>query len=173
MAYLWTMFTALADGKEYKAVPGKQRGTFVIDGKEVTADIVHLHGDTYHLLVENASFTVELVRAEPGEKSYEIRVNDSRHTVRLRDPYDELLQRLGMDAAAHHKIHQLKAPMPGMVVAVHVTDGQEVKVGDVLVSLEAMKMENTLKAAGDGTVAQVMVKKGQAVEKNEVLIRFS
>ena len=70
------------------------------------------------------------------------------------------------------KIKEFKAPMPGRVIAIQVKAGQEVKVGDALLSLEAMKMENTLKAEGQGIVKLVFIKEGSVVEKGAILIEF-
>ena len=62
--------------------------------------------------------------------------------------------------------------MPGRVIAIQIKAGQEVKVGDALLSLEAMKMENTLRAEGQGIVKQVFINEGSVVEKGAVLIEF-
>ena len=62
--------------------------------------------------------------------------------------------------------------MPGLVIDLKVKAGDVVKAGDPLLILEAMKMENILKAAGDATVKNVTVKKGDSVEKGQVLIGF-
>jgi biotin carboxyl carrier protein len=66
----------------------------------------------------------------------------------------------------------LKAPMPGLVVRVHVEAGASVAVGAGVVVLEAMKMENELRAAMTATVRAVRVKPGEAVEKGQVLVEF-
>ena len=60
--------------------------------------------------------------------------------------------------------------MPGLVLKVLVNEGQEFKKGDNLLVLEAMKMENILKAPVDGTVKGIKIKAGDKVEKNEVLL---
>jgi pyruvate carboxylase len=64
------------------------------------------------------------------------------------------------------------APMPGMVTEVAVSVGQEVKAGDKLVVLEAMKMLTTVSAGADGTVAEVHVTKGDRVESDDLLVRI-
>ena len=79
---------------------------------------------------------------------------------------------LGMDNVASSKVNQIKAPMPGMVLNVLVNEGTEVKKGDVLLVLEAMKMENMLKSPTDGVIKKIAVQKGNAVEKNQLLIQF-
>jgi cytochrome P450 len=65
---------------------------------------------------------------------------------------------------------QLKAPMPGLVVAVPVTEGQAIQQGDVLVILESMKMQNELKAPRAGTVTRLKVKAGDSIEQKQVII---
>ena len=67
---------------------------------------------------------------------------------------------------------QLKAPMPGLVVRVDVVVGQPVRAGAGMVVLEAMKMQNELRAQAEGTVSVVRVQPGQAVEKGQVLVEF-
>ena len=64
----------------------------------------------------------------------------------------------------------VKSPMPGTIISVNVTAGQAVKKGDVLVVLEAMKMENEIKAAKDGKVLSVAVNKGESVDTGAVLV---
>ena len=65
------------------------------------------------------------------------------------------------------------APMPGNILKVNVTAGQAVKEGDVLVVLEAMKMENEIVAPQDGTVASVNVHKGDTVNSGDVLVSMN
>jgi len=64
----------------------------------------------------------------------------------------------------------VKSPMPGTIINVNVTAGQSVKKGDVLVVLEAMKMENEIKAAKDGKIISVSVNKGESVDTGTVLV---
>ena len=73
-------------------------------------------------------------------------------------------------AAAPAGAETVKSPMPGTILAVNVTAGQTVKKGDVLVVLEAMKMENEIQAARDGVIASVAVTKGATVETGAVLV---
>jgi biotin carboxyl carrier protein len=62
--------------------------------------------------------------------------------------------------------------MPGLILSVAVAEGQEVKKGDPLLILEAMKMENVIKAPADATVKVIKVRKGDSVDKNQVLVLF-
>ncbi len=85
---------------------------------------------------------------------------------------DFLLQSMGLDTLNSKKINEIKAPMPGLVLDIKVSEGSVVKKGDVLLVLEAMKMENNLKSPADGIVKKIVAKKGTAVEKNQLLISF-
>ncbi|MBQ2028652.1 MAG: biotin/lipoyl-binding protein [Clostridia bacterium] len=67
----------------------------------------------------------------------------------------------------------VNAPMPGTILAVNVKAGQAVKKGDVLIMLEAMKMENEIMAPVDGTVSAVNVTKGQSVQSGDVLVTLA
>jgi biotin carboxyl carrier protein len=80
---------------------------------------------------------------------------------------------LGFSSKSTKKANEIKAPMPGMVLSVLVQEGQLVKAGESVLILEAMKMENVIKAPADCTVKQIKVKQGNAVEKNQVLIELA
>lgn len=88
---------------------------------------------------------------------------------------DERAARL-VSAAQHARPHvsetAVRAPMPGLVVAVPVEVGQAVKEGTTLVVLSAMKMQNELTAHEDATVKEVLVSPGQTVDQNQVLVRL-
>ncbi len=62
--------------------------------------------------------------------------------------------------------------MPGLLLDIKVQEGQEVQKGEILLILEAMKMENVIKAPTDARIKHIKVQKGQTVEKNQLLIEF-
>ena len=73
---------------------------------------------------------------------------------------------------AANKVNNIKAPMPGLVLRTSVAIGDVIKKGDPLLVLEAMKMENVIKAAGDGVVKKINAIERTAVEKGSILIEF-
>lgn len=143
-----------------------------IDGENFLLDIFKSKEGSFHVLKNNQSYNIEVVSANYEEKQMVLLVNGNKYTVNLRDKYDELLKSLGMDKLMAGKVNELKAPMPGLVLDIFVAPGSVVKKGDPVIVLEAMKMENVLKAAGDGVVKKIAVEKKQAVEKNQLLISF-
>jgi biotin carboxyl carrier protein len=143
-----------------------------LNGNKVNGSLIKINPYQFHLLYNNKSYNVDVIKMNSEEKALLIKINGTKFNIQLRDKYDELLHSLGMDNMASKKVSDVKAPMPGMVLNVLVHEGVEVKKGDALIVLEAMKMENILKSPGDGVVKKIVALKGKAVEKNEVLIQF-
>ena len=149
-----------------------KKGKTLVNGKEIEIDSLLISPGKSHWLYNNRSYRIELL--EKGEnKTVKVRVNGRIITVRLKDKIDVLLKELGMDSMNALKVNDLKAPMPGLVVDIKVAEGQQVKKGDTIIVLEAMKMENALKAPADATVKKIAAVKGTAVEKNQVLVYLS
>lgn len=138
----------------------------------VKGDFLKISDREYHLLYNNKSYNLEIVKLNPEEKSMVLKVNSAKFDLQLKDKYDELLHNLGLDNLASKKVNDIKAPMPGMVLKILVNEGAEVKKGDALLVLEAMKMENILKSPSDGVVKKIAAIQGVAVEKNQLLIQF-
>ena len=92
--------------------------------------------------------------------------------IRRKHELDDLISALGLDKVKIKKIKEFKSPMPGRVIDINVALGQEVQPGDILISLEAMKMENALKSEGVGIVKTICIDKGAVVDKGSVLIEF-
>lgn len=136
-------------------------------------DMIEIKAGIFHVIKDNKSYNAEVLQTNPEEKSFVIRVNGNKYTVQVKDRYDNLLKELGIEGGASAKVKDVKAPMPGLVVDIRVAEGAQVKKGDALVVLQAMKMENILKSPLDGTVKKVNAKNGVAVEKNQVLITFT
>lgn len=166
------IYTATVNGKEFKVEKLKSSGQWMLNDNEIKPDIIQLKDGSFHAIINHKNYSVEIIESNSAAKTVTLAVNGKEYTVQLKDQYDELLHRLGMDTAGIHKVNDLKAPMPGLVVNILVKEGQQVNTGDALLTLEAMKMENVLKATGTGTVAAIKVKPKQAVEKNEILIQF-
>ena len=131
------------------------------------------HGPgVWHVIRDGQSYRVYLVSWDQESKTCILDVNGYRMTMKVENAFDQLLHSMGLDDLISKKVNEVKAPMPGKVLAIHVEDGSEVKEGDSLLVLEAMKMENVIKSPVDATVRQIRVKAGGTVEKNEILIEF-
>jgi biotin carboxyl carrier protein len=138
----------------------------------IKGDLLKINAYQYHVLYNNTSYNVEVVKLNAEERSMVLKINSVKFTLQLKDKYDELLHNLGLDNLAVKKVNDIKAPMPGMVLNILVNEGDTVKKGDALLILEAMKMENILKSPSDGVIKKIAAVKGTAVEKNQLLIQF-
>jgi len=146
--------------------------TLTLDGSEFLADTVKLDANNYHILHEQKSYNVEIVSLDITEKIATIKVNGNIYQLKAKDQFDALLEQLGMANLNSNKISDIKAPMPGLVLKVLVSEGDEVKKGDNLFVLEAMKMENIIKAPADAVIKTIKIQPTDKVEKGQLLILF-
>jgi biotin carboxyl carrier protein len=143
-----------------------------INDKLVDADVVKLDATAYHVIENFKSYNAEVVSFNREEKIAEIKVNGNTYQLKAKDQFDALLDQLGLSNLNANKVSDIKAPMPGLVLKVLVNEGDEVKKGDSLFVLEAMKMENIIKAPADATVKTIKIKPTDKVEKGQLLILF-
>ena len=150
--------------------------TWNIDGKEVIGSdgaILQWEDDTFFNLSYNGlTFSGEVLEEATESNFLKLKINHRVFEIRKKGELDELIKELGLDVPKVRKLKELEAPMPGRIVNIAVTIGQELEVGDDILSLEAMKMENVLKAEGIGTVKAINIKNDDVVEKGTVLIEF-
>ena len=126
----------------------------------------------YHILQDNTSYKTEIVSSDFTKKTYQVLVNNRTYEVAIADAVDILIKDMGFSVGASKQSNALMAPMPGLILDVQVTAGQEVKEGDTLLILSAMKMENSFVSHMDGTIKAVHVAKDDAVDKGQLLIEF-
>lgn len=101
-----------------------------------------------------------------------LKINHRVFQVSKKGELDDLIKELGLDKPKIKQLKELEAPMPGRIVNIAVEIGQELNVGDEILSLEAMKMENVLKAEGIGKVKRICFTNDDVVDKGAVLIEF-
>ena len=146
-------------------------GTLRVDGRPVTAEMQAIAGtDVHHLLVDGRSLTVI---AQPGEAgTWQVHLDGIRYDADVLDERTRAIREMTGRNAGPRGPKPVRAPMPGLIVRIEVEPGQQVASGQGVAVIEAMKMENELKAEGAGTVSRVLVRPGQAVEKGAVLVEF-
>lgn len=158
------------DSNQYK-IKVNDANEFDFNSEQVKDfDFVKEQDGTFHILKNNKGYRAEIVETDFAKKTFTIKVNGNTHQIKLEDKFDLLVNQLGLSVINTQKASDVKAPMPGLVLGVMVEVGQEVKEGDGLLILEAMKMENVIKSAGEGLVKAIHTEKGNAVEKGQLLI---
>lgn len=135
-------------------------------------DVSEVSSTQFHILKDHRSFKAQIVKADFIKRSYSIKVNSNSYEISIFNELDLLIEQMGLSLGSSRPLNDLIAPMPGLILDVKVQAGDQVRAGEYLLVLEAMKMENTLTAPRDGVVKSVAVKKGQSVEKNQLLIEI-
>lgn len=166
------MLKVKVNNKKEHAISFENETNGTLDGKEFSWDVIEVKNGSFHIIKDYKSYNVEVIKADSIEKSFLVSVNGNKYQLQVKDKFDELLKSLGFDELNSKKVNELKAPMPGLVLDIRVAEGDQVKKGDAVLVLEAMKMENIIKSPTDGVIKKINVKKGVAVEKNQVLINF-
>lgn len=133
------------------------------DGQPREASLVRVEPGIYSVLVNNRSYEVRVVA---GPEGYYVDLEGFRSVVEVRDPRS--ITRRGKGGAGEGR-QSVIAPMPGKVVRVMVAEGDSVEAGAGLVVVEAMKMQNELKAPKAGTVTQLKAVVGATVAMGEML----
>lgn len=145
--------------------------SFEVNGKSVELDAYLNRNGMLCFLYNNHSYQAELISYNGNDKVAVIKLDNVRYEVKLKDDTDLLLEQLGISNKAQ-KAQSIKAPMPGLVLSINVKEGDTVKKGDGLLVLEAMKMENLIKALSEGTIKKIHIIKGAKVEKNQPMIEM-
>ncbi|MBN7810339.1 acetyl-CoA carboxylase biotin carboxyl carrier protein subunit [Algoriphagus sp. H41] len=143
-----------------------------VNQKPIAWDLKWVEDRKIHLIRGQESIEAELLSIDRSTKTLQIRIGHQTASLKLKDRFDLLLEKMGMSANGNGSLKDIKAPMPGLILDLMVKPGDEVKKGDVLLILEAMKMENIIKSPGDGVVREVKISLRQSVEKNQVLVLF-
>jgi len=126
----------------------------------------------FHILHHNKPFLATIIEADFQNKTYTVEVNQNSYTVEIANELDILIKEMGFEVGKTKQINAIKAPMPGLILEINVSVGQEVKENDNLLILEAMKMENSFSSPRDGIIKSIAVSKGDAVDKGQLLIEF-
>ncbi|WP_159800671.1 acetyl-CoA carboxylase biotin carboxyl carrier protein subunit [Flavobacterium sp. MK4S-17] len=150
-------------------------GSSVFDVSEESLsglDAINTAPQHYHILKNNTPFTAKVTSADFLAKQYTVSVNNNSYTVNIANELDLLIKQMGFEVGNAKQVNEIKAPIPGLILEINVTVGQEVEENTPLLVLEAMKMENTFNSPRAGIIKSIAVKKGDAVDKGRLLIEF-
>ncbi len=139
-----------------------------INGQIMQVDFESVSGQpVYSMLIDGRSYESYVYE---GEEDWQVLLRGRQYPVKVEDERERRLKStFGSKAEATGEFH-LKAPMPGLVVAVTVEEGQQVEKGQVLAILESMKMQNELKSPRAGTIQRIKVKAGESVEIRQTML---
>ena len=139
-----------------------------VDGKVYEVDFESVSGQpVYSLIVDGRSHESYIYQ---GEENWQVLLRGRLYPVTVEDEREKRLRAAAGGGVAETGEFHLRAPMPGLVVAIPVTEGQPVKRGQVILILESMKMQNEIKSPRDGTIGRIRVKVGETVEQKQTLL---
>jgi propionyl-CoA carboxylase alpha chain len=169
-----TDWTVLIDKTAYEVEVGYDEAEdliVAIDGEEVSLSEIEWRPglSLFKAVLDDDAFTAEVKRAADG---FDIRHRAARARVRVLRPDVAHLYALLPEKQAADTSKLVLSPMPGLVVDIPVVEGQEVKSGETVAIIEAMKMQNILKAERDGKVKAVKAMAGDPVAADDVLVEF-
>ena len=138
-----------------------------VDGQPVRLDVSEVAPNTYSVLMDGQSFRI-IVR--PKGKGHTLLVGTFQMDGGVESERETLIKQYAQTTGSDLRRAEIRAPMPALVVKLEVKQGDEVTAGQGLLILEAMKMENELKASHPGRIREIHVAEGAAVEKGQLLI---
>lgn len=125
---------------------------------------------TGRILFRTGTKLYKIDNIETDERNISFSINGTYFEATVKDEQDLLLEKLGFHAGASASAGSLNAPMPGKILELLVSEGDEVDESEPVLILEAMKMENELKSPAKGVITKLHVQQGDNVEKNQLLI---
>ncbi len=144
-------------------------GSLLLDGKALS--LVMKSANRVHTVASGGNVHTLYIR-QLEDHTYEIWIKHHVLKLKVEDRRTHLLHALEQKSGAVHESVVVRAPMPGLVLDVAIGEGEKVIAGGKLFILEAMKMENEIRAPIGGTVHGLKVRKGDVVEKDQVLIQI-
>lgn len=160
------------ENKEFKVCLEEKNGQLFtcVDAEQIPIYLFSTNRPSvYSALIGNRSFEVEIIK---NAADYHVFYRGNNLHIQVEDERLQQLQKFTGMKKTEIQQKELKAPMPGLIVAIEVQEGQAVKQGDGLIIFEAMKMENEIKAPFNTTIRKINVQTGAAVDKNQTLILF-
>jgi len=148
----------------------KREGNFVsidVDGKVYDLDLMMVENGVYSILSNNKSYNVELIE-KSDHRHFNVNTLYNSYDIEIIDA--ETKYRQGRTTDEVDDIRKIASPMPGKVVKIPVKVGDEVKAGDTVIVVSAMKMESEYKVQKDRVVTEILVKEGDTVDGNQTLV---
>ncbi len=140
-----------------------------VGGRTLEVNFESVSGQpVYSLIVDGKSYEAFVYQGDDND--WQVLLRGRLFTMAVEDEREKRLRAAGGSGVMEGGEFLLKAPMPGLVVATPVKDGDKVEKGQVLIVLESMKMQNELKAPRAGAIVRVRVKPGESVEQKQTLL---
>ncbi len=160
-------YDVVVDGKTHQVELTRGEKTWLchVDGQQIEVDAALTARDVLSVLVSGKAYEIKRERSLQGE--LHMVIGSARYAVDVQDPRSLRTRR--SIAGAEAGPQKVKAPMPGKIIRVMVAEKDEVKAGQGLIVMEAMKMQNEMKSPKDGRVRKILVAEGSTVNPGDTL----
>ncbi|MCC5925417.1 MAG: biotin/lipoyl-binding protein [Bacteroidetes bacterium] len=162
---------------ELQATYKRTKRDYKVVGKDLQANHQSIeywlepYGDDGYILSINGDM-YQVYDVDIAEDTISFTLDGARYSIGLKDEQTLLLEKMGFKSGSKKTEGNIKAPMPGKILRVEISEGDSVDAGQTVIVLEAMKMENELKATASGKILKIYVATGESVEKNTTLIEI-
>ena len=133
-------------------------------------NFIQLNSNTYSLLLNNKSYYISINKQN---NQFEVNINHIPYLVDVQDIHDIFLKTIGMDKKNLSKLGEVQALIPGLVSKLFVIEGESVKIGQKLIILEAMKMENEIASPINGTIKKIYIQPGDKIDKGSIIMEIT
>ncbi len=161
-------FESEINGEVFEVELNDQLNEAMVNNTDVPIEIIAQKSG--RLLFRTGTKLYKIDNIEVNERNVAFSINGEYFETTVKDEQELLLEKLGFHAGAAVSAGSLNAPMPGKILELLITDGDNVDEGQPVLILEAMKMENELKSPSNGVVSKLHIQQGDNVEKNQLLI---
>lgn len=142
-----------------------------IDGKKYEYESKFINNNVLVLRIGSKNYFVSVTENE-NDNTLDVNIDSEVYNVNCKSDLDIMIGKMTENKGDVKTKKEIRSPMPGIIKSLTVTEGQKVSKGQVLLVLEAMKMENEIKAAKECTVKKISVTPMSSVEKNELLLEL-
>lgn len=167
----FTINLLIMPDKQFKVLANEFEFLFTQDDIN-KADVISAGDNCFHIICNGRSVNVKLIEWDEAAKHLTMEVEGETYHLTIRDELDQTLDTMGFNNVSARQVREIRAPMPGLVLEVSVSEGQEVMEGDRILILEAMKMENSICIHASAKISKILVARGQPVDKNQVLVEL-
>jgi biotin carboxyl carrier protein len=167
------MFQAYINGDKSAITIDQKLQEWFVQGSPINIDVQQDANKDFHVLSNGKSYHIQVLKVDAANKRVQLRINQQNIQVQLKDKFDILLEKMGISSAATTKNNHVYAPMPGKIIQLYAAEvGKTIQAGEPILILEAMKMENVIKATQTATIKSIKTKVGDTVEKKQLLIEM-
>lgn len=164
-------FESEIDGKVLSVSIKPDTSTARVNDLEMPYQLIHQNNRRILLRTGTKIYKIDNITIDNQQVSFTI--NGAYYEAIVKDEQELLLEKLGFASSAKLSAGDILAPMPGKILDILIAPGDEISAGQPVLILEAMKMENEIKAVSDGIIGALHVKRGDNVEKNQTLLEIT